>query len=313
MAEYMILSSVLLILLGWIFFRKKPEGLPPGPHPLPLLGNLLQLGNLPHRSLAELALRHGPLMSLRLGLVPYVVVSSPSVAKQVLHKHDHVLSYRATPDATRVLDHDKVSVIQLPPGAAWRTLRKICNSHIFANLKLDASQGLRSRKVSELVSLLEKSARAGEAIDVGRAVFTTTLNLISNTIFSEDMARYEEESSAEFKDAIRQVMVESGRPNVSDYVPLLRRLDLQSRRRTVTRHLRRVKDILDEKIDDRQRARLSQGPSMKEDFLEVLLDANDSLEIDRPSIGALVLVHLISLSVHLYINLSLSLILYLYM
>ena len=297
MAGYLILSSVLLILLGWIAFRKKPRGLPPGPRPLPLLGNLLQLGSLPHRSLADLARRYGPLMSLRLGLVPYVIVSSPSIAKQILHKHDQVLSYRAPPDSTRALDHDKLSMVSLPPGATWRTLRKICNSHIFANLKLDGSQGIRSRKVSELVSFLGTCARAGEAVDVGRAAFTTTLNLISTTIFSEDIAKYEEDSSAEFKNLIRGVMVESGSPNLSDYFPCLRWLDLQSRRRGVTFYLQKLKDVIDEKIDNRQRAGLSQRPPVKDDFLEVLLNANKSLEIDRPTYVTLILVNLISRSV----------------
>ena len=288
--DYLLLLSALLFLLGWVAFRKKSEGLPPGPHPLPLLGSILMLGNQPHRSLAELARRHGPLVSLRLGMIPYVVVSSPSLAKQVLRKHDQVLSYRAPLDALRALDYDKLSMAQLPPEAAWRSLRKILNSHIFANQRLDAGQGLRSRKVSELISFLEKSATAGEAVDVGRAAFTTMLNLISTTVFSEDMVKYEESSSAEFKDIIRQFMVEFGSPNLSDYFPLLRWLDLQGRRRRLSLHLRKMKDIFDRKIEDRLRERSSGGSTERDDFLRVLLDANASQELDRPAIGALLVV-----------------------
>ena len=288
--EYLILSSVILILLGWLAFRKKPNVFQPGPRPHPLFGNLLQLGKLPHRSLAELARKHGPLMFLRLGLVPYVVVSSPSLAKQVLNEHDQVLAYRAPGDALRCLDHDKLSMILLPPGAAWRSLRKICNSHIFANQRLDASQGLRSRKVRELISLLEKSARAGEAVDVGRAVFTTMLNLISTTIFSGDMVKYDEEFSAEFKELIRQIAVETGSPNISDYFPFLGWLDLQGYRRRGT-HGKKMKSIVDKKIDDRLRARLTQSSAEPDDFLRTLLDAYASHELDHPTISALLRVH----------------------
>ena len=46
--------------------RKK---LPPGPRPVPILGNLLELKELPHQSLRALAARYGGLMYLCLGMV----------------------------------------------------------------------------------------------------------------------------------------------------------------------------------------------------------------------------------------------------
>ncbi|KAM7507003.1 hypothetical protein LguiA_017456 [Lonicera macranthoides] len=54
----------------------KDKRLPPGPTPFPIIGNLLKLGDQPHKSLAELAKVHGPIMSLKLGSTPTVVISS---------------------------------------------------------------------------------------------------------------------------------------------------------------------------------------------------------------------------------------------
>ncbi|EEC81053.1 hypothetical protein OsI_23849 [Oryza sativa Indica Group] len=57
--------------------------LPPGPWQLPVIGSLHHLvGKLPHQAMRDLARRHGPVMMLRLGEVPTLVVSSPEAARE---------------------------------------------------------------------------------------------------------------------------------------------------------------------------------------------------------------------------------------
>ena len=56
---------------------------------------------------------------------------------------------------------------------------------LFANKTLDANQAIRHKKVQDALADTHQSS---EAIDIGRAAFKTTLNLLSNTIFSVDLA-----------------------------------------------------------------------------------------------------------------------------
>ncbi|KAL0425894.1 UNVERIFIED_CONTAM: Labd-13Z-ene-9,15,16-triol synthase, chloroplastic [Sesamum radiatum] len=84
---------------------RKSANLPPGPNPLPIIGNILELGGKPHQSLAKLSNIYGPLMRLKLGSMTTVVVSSPEMAKIVLQKYDQLFSSRTQVDAARVLDH----------------------------------------------------------------------------------------------------------------------------------------------------------------------------------------------------------------
>ena len=76
------------------------QRMPPGPTPLPVIGNLLCLrgGNL-HHTLARLARAYGPVMTLKLGLTPAVIVSSRDAAWEAFAKHDRRLAARAIPDA----------------------------------------------------------------------------------------------------------------------------------------------------------------------------------------------------------------------
>uniref|UniRef100_A0A0D3ELB4 Cytochrome P450 n=1 Tax=Oryza barthii TaxID=65489 RepID=A0A0D3ELB4_9ORYZ len=61
---------------------RRRRRLPPSPRGLPLLGHLHLLGALPHRALRSLAAAHGPVLLLRLGRVPVVVVSSAAAAEE---------------------------------------------------------------------------------------------------------------------------------------------------------------------------------------------------------------------------------------
>ncbi|KAK2989135.1 hypothetical protein RJ640_027209 [Escallonia rubra] len=71
-----------------------------GPHGLPLVGNLFEIGPKPHESLAKLANKHGPRMNIHLGSVTSVVASSPAMAREILHKNDGACSGGPMADAT---------------------------------------------------------------------------------------------------------------------------------------------------------------------------------------------------------------------
>ncbi|KAL7203627.1 hypothetical protein ACSBR2_016818 [Camellia fascicularis] len=121
-------------------------GLPPGPNPFPIIGNILALGKRPHESLSNLSKIYGPLVSLKLGTMTTIVVSSPSMAKQVLQKHDQIFSSRTLPNVVQVLNHHEASIVWSSALSPWRNLRKICKEHVFSTRCLDANQGLRQKK-----------------------------------------------------------------------------------------------------------------------------------------------------------------------
>ena len=87
--------------------------------------------------------------------------------------------------------------------------------------RLNASQSLRRKIVQELLDHVEECCGRGCAVDIGAATFTATLNLLSNTIFSTNLAHHGSTFSQEFKDIVWGVMEEAGKPNFADYFPAL--------------------------------------------------------------------------------------------
>ncbi|KAK2656918.1 hypothetical protein Ddye_009970 [Dipteronia dyeriana] len=189
--DYMLLLLGISFVLACIHFLTKslgatkfgPVNLPPGPCPFPVIGNILKLGNKPHQALTDLSKTYGPIMTLKLGSITTIVISSPHVAKEALQTHDHALSSRTIPDGVRSLDHHKHSVAWLPVSAPWRNLRKVCTTQMFTTRKLDATQAVRQKKVQELVDYVHESCKSGSVVDIGQAAFSTVMNSVSNTFF----------------------------------------------------------------------------------------------------------------------------------
>ncbi|KAJ4978274.1 hypothetical protein NE237_009054 [Protea cynaroides] len=263
--------------------------LPPGPVPLPIIGSLFELGNKPNESLAKLAKKYGPLMTLKLGTVTTIVASSATTAREVLQTHDQALAGRTVGEAVRSLNHYQASLVFLPPYSQWRNLRKLCNNQIFTAQRLDAGESLRRQKVRELVAHVRQSAQLSRPVNIGQVAFATTLNLISNTVFSIDLVRPESDKAQDFKAMLWEMMVEAGKPNISDYFPILRPLDLQGIKRRMTIQLRKLYKVFDELIDQRlnSRASLPSSPTKNNDLLDVLLDhfqGNNSSEFGRSDI-----------------------------
>ena len=295
------LSCLFCLFVTWISIKAllsfvSSKRLPPGPIPFPIIGNLLELGDKPHKSLAKLSQRFGPIMSLKLGQLTTIVVSSASMAREVLQTHDQFLSNRTIPDGLRACNHDKFSLSFMEVSPMWRNLRKICNSYMFAGKVLDANQSPRDKKLEELFADVNESMAKGEALDIGRAAFKTTMNLLSTTIFSVDLADPTGDNVGELMDSVRGTLVELGKPNLADFFPLLRKLDPQGIKKRITIHLKKFVGLFNQIINRRLQSRQLHGSSIiYSDFLNTLLnisEENRSEALDKTMIERLFVVSL---------------------
>ncbi|PPS06317.1 hypothetical protein GOBAR_AA14338 [Gossypium barbadense] len=296
------LVSVCLVLFLVLFqaSRKltRTDKLPPGPPAIPIFGNLFQLGDKPHKSLANLAKIHGDIMTLKLGQTTTIVLSSETMAKEILQTQDAISCNRTVPDALRALQHHEAGLPWMPVSTTWKNLRKICNLHIFASKKLDANQHLRRSKVEQLLTDVRDSSRLGEAIEISTAVFKTSLNLLSNTVFSIDFADSSSHNALEFRETMEAFKEEFGKPNFSDFFPtLLAKLDLQGIRGRVTILFEKIMKLFDKEIEKRLELRKMNDYIPTNDFLDILLQISqdDNEELDRNLIKHLIFVVTLSL------------------
>lgn len=164
---------------------------------------------------------------------------------------------------------------------------------VFSTSRLDAYQHFRSKKVQQLVTYCHKSCNAGEAVDIGQAAFRTSLNLLSNTIVSEDLTDPYEDSAQEFKELGDNITVEIGRPNLVDFFPVLKKLhDPQGIRRRMTVYVGKIMDIIDEFITKKLESKKLTNVATNADVLDLCLSISQESpeEIDILHIRHLLLV-----------------------
>ena len=218
--------AIFLLLLGFIirtFMHKKGRKLvlPPGPPSLPVIGNIHMLGSFPHRALENLAKKYGPIMSLRLGHVPTIVVSSSQTAELFLKTHDTVFASRPTFQAAKIIGMSR-GIAFSEYGPYWRSLKKLITSQLLSASKRESFAPMRKELVGSLVQSLKKAAVAHEVVDLSEKVGKLIEKSTRRMVFGR--SHYDR---FDLKALIEETLNLMGAFNLADYVPYLGALDLQ--------------------------------------------------------------------------------------
>ncbi|KAJ0788984.1 putative geraniol 8-hydroxylase [Helianthus annuus] len=248
--------------------------MPPGPAGLPIIGNLLDIGPKPHESLAKLSLKHGPLMTIRLGSVTSVVASTPDAAREILQRHDDVCSGRMIPDAVTALENHNMAVLWISANEDWRTIRRALNTYLTHQHKLDTLRDLRQNVVEGMLEFLRASALKNECVNIGKLAFAVALNQISNTCISQNVTTYESDDTGGFKTAVKTIMEVAGKVNIADIFPVLKPLDPQNIRRQAKAAYGWFDHVILGFINERIKHRESKLPRFG-DMLDSLLDYSE--------------------------------------
>ncbi|KAF2714513.1 cytochrome P450 [Pleomassaria siparia CBS 279.74] len=105
----------------WVWLR-----MPPGPTPLPFLGNKLQLPkSQPWLQFEQWSKIYGPIFTIWIGRKPTIVISDPVIAAELMEKRSTKYSSRPRMVAMGEILWDGASVLVQPYGKEWSTRRKL--------------------------------------------------------------------------------------------------------------------------------------------------------------------------------------------
>ncbi|XP_038987271.1 cytochrome P450 71A1-like [Phoenix dactylifera] len=229
------MASLPFLFLGLSFFplllllTRKREGqtaapkLPPGPAKLPIIGNLHQLGKHTHHSLWQLSQQHGPLMHLKLGKIPTLVVSSPSMAREILKTHDHECCSRAPLFPFTKLSYGCLDVAFAPYGDQWRELRKVCIIELFSNKKVLSFRSMREEEIHRTMNLISSCSNDLNPINLSKVLFSLSSSIVCRTAFGRGYHGGEE---GRFHKLLKEAQAMLGGFFVADYLPTFGWVDM---------------------------------------------------------------------------------------
>ncbi|XP_007036492.2 PREDICTED: cytochrome P450 CYP736A12 [Theobroma cacao] len=272
---------------------KNDRKLPPGPWALPIIGNLHMLGKLPHRTLHHLAQKYGSIMSIRLGYVPTIVVSSPQAAELFLKTHDTIFASRPKVQGSEYLSYGTKGLAFAQYGSYWRTVRKWCTLQLLSASKVEFFAPKRRTELQSLVKLLKNAAAASEVVDLSAKVG----ELIEDIMYRMILGRCKDDKF-DLKPLIHEGIRLLGTFNLADFVPFLAPLDLQGLRQRFESVRKACDKFLEEIIDEHEKLNKGQQKQHR-DFVDFMLsylnqpmnpnDEEQTYIIDRTNIKAIIL------------------------
>lgn len=197
--------------------------LPPTPFPtLPLLGHIyfFFFFNTPlHRTLSQLSSRRGPLLFLRLGSRPVLLVSSPSAARECLVTNDVVFANRPNLLNGKHFGYGFTSLAWAPYGDHWRNLRRISTIGLLSFNKINSLSSVRADEARALIRKL-LVVKDGDTIDMRKLLFGHTYGVVMGMIAGGSGAARSEEAAV-FQGIVAAMSAVTVEANVVDFLPFV--------------------------------------------------------------------------------------------
>ncbi|KAG9480895.1 hypothetical protein GDO78_010261 [Eleutherodactylus coqui] len=128
----------------------------PGPFPWPLVGNAMQLGQMPHLTFCKMAQIYGNVFKIKLGTHDIIVLNGESTIRQALVKHSAEFAGRPNFSSFKVVSGGK-SMAFGAYSDLWKTHKKIAHSTLraFSTVNTQSTKLLEEHVAAEVEDLIQ--------------------------------------------------------------------------------------------------------------------------------------------------------------
>ncbi|PIA27487.1 hypothetical protein AQUCO_07700039v1 [Aquilegia coerulea] len=288
--------SIFVVILLFKFSARTASklNLPPSPSKLPIIGNLHQLGSLPHRSFRSLAKKHGPIMLLHLGQSPTLVVSSADAAKEILKTQDLNFSSRPRMNFEDKLVYSNMHIAFLPYGEYWRQVRKICVLQLCTAQRVESFKSVREEEANLMINKIHQSCSSASSsvVDLSETIATFTKDIACRVALGRKFGK-DEVVGKNFEKMMSEFMYFISGFNVGDFIPWLSWVNTMTGfDARMVKNFKELDNFFDSVIEEHIEAK-KRSKGGVEDFVDVLLnmekDSSTGVTFGKPNIKAMIM------------------------
>ncbi|XP_057975343.1 cytochrome P450 81C13-like [Malania oleifera] len=253
-----ILYCYLALFLSLLIFRLqlRPRRIsPPTPFALPIIGHLHLIKNPLYVALERLSLRYGPILNLRLGVLPIVVVSSPSAVEECFTKNDIIFANRPQSLAGDVLSYDYTSLPFASYGHLWRSVRRLTVKEMFSSNSIQKISAIRKEEVRDFLRRLYEVSKSGsQKVELKYFFSLLTFNVLMRIFAGKRSIEGEAATTVmgirQHLQELREIFLPSQSMNMCDFLPILRWVGYKGLEKNMVKMYRKRDKFLQNLIDE---------------------------------------------------------------
>uniref|UniRef100_A0AAT9TZR5 trans-cinnamate 4-monooxygenase n=1 Tax=Anthoceros angustus TaxID=48387 RepID=A0AAT9TZR5_ANTAG len=285
------LLGLFAVVVGGILIStltQKKLKLPPGPTAVPIFGNWLQVGDdLNHHTLLGWAKKFGDCFLLRMGQRNLVVISSPELAKEVLHTQGVEFGSRTRNVVFDIFTGNGQDMVFTVYGDHWRRMRRIMTVPFFTSKVVSTLRERWEREVDiTLADLKSMEGASTSGIVIRRRLQLMMYNFMYLMMFDRRFTGEDDEVYQKLKvlNAERSRLSQSFEYNYGDFIPILRPF-----LRKYLNHCRYIKEkrlglFKDYFLTERKRLLSTKGVATEKLGMDHIFDAERNGEINEDNV-----------------------------
>ncbi|KAM9984723.1 hypothetical protein ACTFIY_009166 [Dictyostelium cf. discoideum] len=205
-------------------YKRLNENQLPGPFPIPILGNIYQLTNLPHFDLTKMSEKYGKIFRIYLADLYTVIVCDPMIAREIFaDKFDNFIDRPKIPSVKHgTFYHGTVASM----GENWKNNKEIVGKAM-RKTNLKHIYQLLDDQVDVLIESMRTIESSGETFDPRYYLTKFTMSAMFKYIFDEDISKDEDVHNgqlAQLMKPMQKVFKDFGTGSLFDVLEITRPL-----------------------------------------------------------------------------------------
>ncbi|XWS65009.1 hypothetical protein CRYUN_Cryun05aG0054000 [Craigia yunnanensis] len=236
------ISVLIKFIFNYLFQTRKPSGnLPPGPHPLPIIGNLFLLRksfNDLHCILQSLHAKFGPIITLHFGSCPAIFVADRFLAHQALVQNGAIFADRPPAFDGR----EQVVITTAVHGSTWRVLHRNLTAEMLHSSRVKSYSHARKFVLERLLKLLKVQSISGD--HSGQVMKHFLFSMYSLLVFMCFGDKLEEKKIKEIADVERNLMLSFSQVSMISFWPRITKIVFRKQWKKVFQLQQKSKDLI---------------------------------------------------------------------